>query len=94
LTGIVEILCGSLFGIVLFEAVAGGGSAGMTPATGAVWFNGEKAKALLKPCATSFVADGALADGEVDPHAAYALLNAPSPGAPFSIAMMARRWLA
>ena len=28
-----------------------------------------------------------------DPHTANALLNARSPGAPFSIAMMARRWL-
>ena len=28
------------------------------------------------------------------PHAANASLNARSPGAPFSIAMMARRWLA
>jgi hypothetical protein len=27
------------------------------------------------------------------PHAANASLNARSPGAPFSIAMMARRWL-
>jgi serine/threonine-protein kinase len=35
----------------------------------------------------------AFAPGPYSPHAANASLNARSPGAPFSIAMMARRWL-
>ena len=77
LTGIVEILCGSLFGIVLFAAVADPGAVGKTtPATGTFWFNGEKAKASLTACVTSIVADGALADGGPSPHAANASLRA------------------
>ncbi|MGY3442983.1 hypothetical protein ACVW17_002984 [Bradyrhizobium sp. USDA 4473] len=47
--------------------------------------------ALMKP------GDDVVHQGEGEalysPHAANASLNARSPGAPFSIAMMARRWL-
>jgi hypothetical protein len=42
-----------------------------------------------KPGLSAFVRRGS----PYSPHAANASLNARSPGAPFSIAMMARRWL-